>query len=268
VRVSHTGGIIRDLVLSTRFQLNPRTLPELQAGQNTIEYSSSDRERWELPVSSPGFSKVLTNLAPVVSDGQTYFTNKGDRPGDIVFEITAPDGGDISGFDAGARFLDLRDGLAPDKFTAEVRKVSAWPAPGQKQSASLAWSASIEGPFRTLWTYDPQLTWKDGDAIERTLRWPEVDRQVDSLPKGTRRVYVRYSIQGLAMDSPRAAAIRGGGQARNPLEITHVWTQNGNRRARTARADAGERQKSYAIEIPLDSSVVNEALIFENAGKR
>ncbi len=260
VRVSRTGGEIRDLTLTTRFQLNPRTLPELAPGRNALEYASSDRERLELPLN---FFK-MRNVAPVTSDGQEYLANTSVAAGDVIVEVKAPDGGEIGGFDAGARFLDLRDGLAPDKFTAEVRKVPAWPAAREAQSASLSWSASLDGSYRTLWTYDSKLNWKDGEPIDRTLRWPEVDREVRNLPKGTRRVYVRYRIQGIAMDSLRLAVVRQGLRSRSPLEITHLWMENGQRRERVERIAAGETDKRYGIDVPLHAAVINQAVIYAN----
>jgi hypothetical protein len=255
-----TGGAIRDLVLCTRFQLNPRTLPELSAGNNAMGYSSASAEHLELPATLPR----LTNAGPVVSGGQTYFANIGGQPGRVVYKIQAPDGEGFSGFDAGARFLDLRDGLAPDKFTAEIRKVPAWPTAGETQGASLAWSLSAEGPWRTIWVYTPQLRWKDGELIDRTLRWPEVDRQVRDLPKGTRSVYVRYELQGIAMDTPRLAAVREGLHSRDPIEITHVWRQNGERHELVKRILGRETRQSYPVEVSPGAAVTNEALILEN----
>ncbi len=267
VRVTRTGEEARDLTLTTRFQLNPRTLPELTPGRNAIEYFSSGAERWELQVNVPNIQRFawrLSNATPVISDGQAYLANMNGETGEVTFEVKAPDGGDISGFDAGARFLDLRDGLAPDKFTAEVRHVTPWPTRGETQSASLSWSASVDGPYETLWEYDPQLKWKDGEPIDRTLRWPEVDRQVRNLEKGVSRVYVKFRVHGLAMDSLRLAAIREGLRSRNPLTITHVWMENGKRRQYAEHAVAGETRKNYDIQIPADASTVNEALILES----
>ncbi len=260
VRVSRTGGGIRDLMLTTRFQLNPRTLPELTAGVNAMEYSSSNVERFELPP----IPVRRSHAAAVTAGGQTYTVNTTDAASDIIFEVSAPDGGNLSGFDAGARFLDLSDGLAPDKFTAEVRKVPAWPLAGQPQTASLSWALTIDGPFQDLWTYDPQLKWMDGEPIDRTLRWPEVDRQVRNLPPGARQVYVRCRLQGMAMDTPRLAAIREGLRSSSALEITHVWMENGKRRDRMERIVAGQAHKSYRIEIPPGVNPVNEAVIFES----
>lgn len=236
-----------------------------------MEYTSSNTERWELPVSISEvqrFAVRLSHAAPVTSDGQAYLANAADGPGEVVFEVKAADEGGISSFDAGARFLDVRDGLAPDKFTAEVRKVPAWPSADETQSASISWSEAIDGPYRTLWTYKPQLKWKDGELIDRTLRWPEVDRQVRNLPKRLRRVYVRYRIQGLAMDTPRLTAVRAGMHSRSPLLITHVWAENGRRRQRVERVGVGVARKNYEIEIPVGVAAMNEALILESLAEK
>ena len=53
--------------------------------------------------------------------------------------LEAPGSKELAGFDAGGRFLDLRDGLAPDKLTAEVRRIAPWPAKsGGVPAASIA----------------------------------------------------------------------------------------------------------------------------------
>ena len=104
----------------------------------------------------------IENASYVAQDGQGYWVNDGDHAGEVIFEV-GPDDRDLTGFDVGGRFLDLTDGIAPNKFTAEIRHVTPWPAnrkgPG---SASIAWSTSSDGPWKTLWTYDPKLTWLDG----------------------------------------------------------------------------------------------------------
>ena len=266
VRVAQLGARIDNLTLTTRFQLNPRTLPELGPGDNEIHFTSAAAGRWEFPVSVPDVKAMaarIQNAAPVVSGGQGYIASLGTGQGEITFALEAPDLGEISGFDAGGRFLDLREGQAPDKFTAEVRKVAPWPSGAGPQSASLSWSASIGGPYRMLWTYDSELTWKDGERIDRTLRWPEVDRQVRNLTPGTHRVYVRYQIQGMAVDALRLAAVRSGLRSAGQLRITHVWTENGKQRRQAERIAAGQTSGGYRIRIPAGAEVVNEALIFE-----
>ena len=261
VRITRSGGArIDDLTLTTRFQLNPRTLPELAAGNNEIDYSSSSLRRWELR--EPPL--VMQNAARVVSGGQGYFANLNAGPGNLVFALEAPDGGEINGFDVGGRFLDLSDGLAPDKFTAELRKVTPWPVgPDPQQSASIAWSESVSGPYRALWTFDPKLEWKDGDPIDRTLRWPEVDRQLRDLPKGTRRVYVRYQMQGLAVDALRMATIRSGLISASPLRITHLWKENGTQRQQVEDIGPHRTHARYRIKTKPDAAVLNDALILE-----
>ena len=101
----------------------------------------------------------------------------------MIFALETPGSEELSGFDAGGRFLDLRDGLAPDKLTAEVRHIAPWPAKDAKvPAASIAWSSGPEGPWQTIWSYDPKLLWKDDDTIDRTLRWPEVEKKVGFAP--------------------------------------------------------------------------------------
>ena len=266
VRITRGGGAqLDDLTLTTRFQLNPRTLPELAAGNNEIDFTSSSIQRWELR--EPPL--VMQNAARVVSGGQGYVANLNSGPGNLVFALEAPDGGEINGFDAGGRFLDLSGGLAPDKFTAEVRKVTAWPV-GQdlQQSGSIAWSELVNGPYRTLWAFDPKLEWRDGDPIDRTLRWPEVDRQVRNLPRGTRRVYVRYQMQGLAVDAVRMATIRSGVSSASPLRITHLWRENGTQRQQVENIGPEKTRARYQINTSPGTAVLNDALILECPAKK
>ncbi len=253
VRVTKGSGVeLRSGVLRTRIQLNPRTLPALAAGRNDLVYTAGPAiVRRELR-SDP--SRV-TN-ARYVSDGaQGYWIPAGEGDCEFIFKLTGP----LEGFDAGARFLDLSDGFAPDKFTAEVRKVAAIPA--THAAASIAWSKSPDGPFQTIWAYDPRLKWKDGIAIDRTLRWPEVDRHVAA--PGAAEIYVRYRIRDLALDNFRLAVERKGALSSSETEVTHVWLEDGVEKKRTRKIPAGSRSFGYSVEIPSTAKVANQAVIFE-----
>ncbi len=159
----------------------------------------------------------------------------------------------------GGRFLDLSGGLAPDKFTAEVRTVAAVPA--NQPVASIAWGRSPAGPFQTIWEYDPNLKWRDGVPIDRTLRWPEVDRRVEVA--GARDIYVRYLIRDLALDHFRLTTETKALGGSSPLDVTHTWREDGVVKKFTQRIPAGEAERNYSIDIPAGSKVVNEAVIFE-----
>jgi hypothetical protein len=182
-----------------------------------------------------------------------------EGPADLIFHVSTPDAAPLSGLEAGGRFLDLSAGLAPDKFTAEVRKVAAIPA--NQPAASIAWSNSPAGPFQTIWEYDPHLQWKDGIPIDRMLRWPEIDRHVKI--SGVRDIYVRYRIQDLAIDQFRLAAEARQTASSSGLEVTHVWRENGARKTLTRRIPTGATAYHYSIEIPSGAKVENEAVIFE-----
>ena len=265
VRVTSETAKLSNLLLTTRFQLNPRTLPELSPGPNAIEYSASDTERWELPL-SPSLAAKETNTTEVSSGGNAYLANRTAGPGEIIFALEAPDGGPITSFNTGGRFLDLRDGLAPDKFTAETRTVTPWPAAGQPQSASLAWSNTLAGPYTTLWAYDSQLQWKDGQPIDHTLRWPEVDREVP-LPPNTRRVFVRYRLEGMGLDMLRFAVNRSGRRVISPLQITHVWSEGGQEHQQRQNILPGKLHQAYTVPIPAGAAIVNRALILESPAR-
>jgi hypothetical protein len=193
--------------------------------------------------------------ARYLSDGaQGYWVPASEGTGELNFHLTGP----LAGFAAGGRFLDLSNGLAPDKFTAEVRKVAAIPA--THATASIAWSKSPDGPFQNIWEYDPQLKWKDGIAIDRTLRWPEVDRHV--AVGGAPDIYVRYRFRDLALDSLRLA-VETNGRGESAIDVTHVWKEDGVAKTRTQRIPTGSESFRYAIEISPSAKVVNQAVIFE-----
>jgi hypothetical protein len=257
VRVTGGGGELRSGLLVTRIQLNPRTLPELVAGRNDLTYTAGP------PMVRHVMARPLPDTvlnAHYVSDGaQGFWIPAAHGPADFIFHVATRDAGLLSALEAGGRFLDLTAGLAPDKFTAEVRKVAALRA--NQPAAAIAWSNSPAGPFQTIWEYDPHLQWKDGIPIDRTLRWQEIDRHVEI--SGARDIYIRYRIQDLALDQFRLAVEAK--QAVHPfaVEVTHVWLENGARKTLTRRIPPGAAEYRYSIEIPPNARVVNEAVIFE-----
>ena len=271
VRITSQGTIpaqaVRDLLITTDFQLNPRTLPALTPGNNELQYRATGQDRVEIPIRAnqlDRFASKIDNMIYTGQEGQGYLINEGFHPGVVTFALAAPDGCDLTAFQAGGRFLDLRDGLAPDKLTAEVRVVVPWPAKdAPAPEARMEWSTNPDGPFQILWTYNPKLTWKDGQPIDRTLRWPEVDRKVDQLPAGTKKVYVRYTVSGMAIDDFRLVMVRSATRSASPVQITQLWKENGVEKSYSKRIDAGVQQQKFTIPVPADIRIENEALIIE-----
>ncbi|HNY38829.1 MAG TPA: hypothetical protein PKJ41_00475 [Bryobacteraceae bacterium] len=257
------GAKLAGLLISTRIQLNPRTLPEIKPGTNQFAYSAQPplvrRETNFNPADANRFAHHVSNARFVSGGGQGYWQPNGDGPAELVFRLDAPDGDRLSGISAGGRFLDLSRGLAPDKFTAEVRKVQA--IPSANASASIAWSESPAGPFQTVWTYNPKLEWKDGDPIDRTLAWPEVDRHVSL--NGARQVYVRYTFNGLAIDDFRLATEAAAPAASSELVVTHLWKEGTSSKSFTVTIPPGAASRTYTVTVPLGARIANEAIIFE-----
>jgi hypothetical protein len=112
-----------------------------------------------------------------------------------------------------------------------------------------------------LWHYDPDLKWKDGVAIDRTLRWPEVFREVRGLPAGARRVYVRYRLHGMALDSLRLAAISPEEQRSPVLELTHLWHEGSVVRSRVERIAEPWRDRQYSVRTGATAHITNDAVI-------
>jgi hypothetical protein len=266
---SQEGIQIRDIRISSNFQVNPRTLPALSPGHNDIAYQpGSAYLRASIPIQADKFaSESFQNdsLRYIAEDGQGIIWPDAGKTGEVIYELSAPDGSVLSGFDAGARFLDLKEGLAPDKFTAEVRKTSLARPDSQSDTAreaSLSWSVSPTGGFLPLWQYNPTPGWKDGLPVKQTLRWPEVDRQIRSLPVDTRKVYVRYSLKGIGMDSPRLAAICPRPDSPSRLEITHRWSADGREKEHVERIHDSRSARRYRIDIPTAGKITNRAVIF------
>jgi hypothetical protein len=127
--------------------------------------------------------------------------------------------------------------------------------------ASLAWSLAQGGPYTELWHYDPDLKWKDGVHIDRTLRWPEVFHEVRGLPAGARRVYVRYRVQGMALDSLRLASISAEEHRSPMLEVTHLWHEGSAARSHVERIAEPWRERQYPVRTGATAHITNDAVI-------
>jgi hypothetical protein len=264
VKVTRTDAAgMRDWLFSTRIQLNPRTLPELLPGHNDLLYSSGPlqiRRSLVLPPAAVGQIAYRSSNGTFVSDGgQGFWKPATDGPADFIFRLSGENGGSLNGVEIGGRFLDLSAGIAPDKFTAEVRKVP--PVRAHRPIASIAWSRSPSGPFQIIWEYDRRLAWKDGVPIDRTLLWPEIDRHLNV--SGARDVYIRYRIRDMAIDSFRLATETEAPKRTSPLTITHTWQENGVSKRLSKKIPAGATVDHYSIDIPTGVSVFPEAVIFD-----
>jgi hypothetical protein len=256
---------VRDLQLLTRFQFNLRTLAPLHKGRNEFTYEPGPaRLRQEIPIRLDQVEKTASRIAGVryVSEAEQGMLLAGDEPGEIIYEVAAPPGTTLEEVDAGGRFLDLRNGLAPDKRTAEVRptKFSVEKGPGVEYGASLEWAVSPAGPYTTLWTYRPDPRWKDGQPVEQLLRWPEVDRQIRGLPPGTAKLYVRYRLRNMALDDLRLAAASPR-TASSPLEVIHVWFDNDRERDHVERIADPTVKREYTVDVSTGKPR-NYALIY------
>lgn len=247
---------IRALHLVSRIQLNPRTLPSIEPGENHFIYSSAAPVR-RVAIPAPLAASPAHGFQLINQNAQEFLRPVNGQAGEIVYCLDA-DGDSLLGFDAGARFLDLRSGLAPDKLTAETRHSNIVTAIGP---ASIAWSTAPDGPFITLWHYPEKLVWRDGDPISRLLLWPEVFRQVRDLPGGTKHVYIRIRSSGPAVDNIRLAVYAQGKSARGQTKITQIWLDNGQRKEHVERFDATTRKREFTIQGGADTR--NVAVIFE-----
>ena len=166
----------------------------------------------------------------------------------------------MTGFSAGGRFLDLRGGVAPDKFTAEIRKAGATPA-AAATAASIEWSLKQGGPWQPLWKRAPEPGWRDSRPPLHQLSWPEVDRDVQL--GGVTEVYVKYRFQGMAADDFRLAAQTAAGAPPCALSVTHLWKEDGVERRHTERMSPSQFERRYTFETPAAARIENVALVME-----
>ncbi len=257
LRLTKTSTVhIAALHLVSRIQLNPRTLPTVQPGENHFVYSAAAPvRRVAIPVP---LSVLATHGFELINQsGQELLRPPNGHTGEIVYSLDAG-GAVLTGFDVGARFLDLRNGLAPDKLTAETRRTNIIAAAGP---ASLAWSVAPDGPFQPLWSYPQKPTWLDGDPISRLLLWPQVFQEVRLLPAGTKRVYVKIRSSGPAVDDLRFAVYAQGTPPTGQVKVTQIWSENGQRREHVERFHATTANREFTIRAGKD--VQNLAIVFQ-----
>jgi len=260
--VSEKPLALEDLSLVTLFEFNPRTLPELKPGINHLSYSSSQKIRRELPIHASNaklFASSFEGVEYIEKDGQGFWRNAKSHDGEMVFPVVVPAKA-LTSFSAGGRFVDLRDGLAPNKLTAETRTVERWPTNATDEgSASIAWSTSEHGPWKMIWQYDSKIEWPDGRQIEKTLRWPEVDKTINSLPPGTQKVFVRYRFRNLALDDIRLASTETV-HTGSDVMITHRWSTS-DKQMEITKKFVGNEPQNYSVSIPEGTEIKNEAMI-------
>lgn len=255
--VRFRGDGVSSVQIDTLFQVNPRSLPALQPGANEFRYTAGPPiRRRVVPVTAARFREyalLAKNAAYIGDSGEGYVIPKDGGTAEIVYEVAAG-----AGFDAGGRFLDLHDGIAPEKRTAETRKVA--PLTDAQTEGSIAWSTSPNGPFTPLWEYAPP-EWRDGQPVDRMLRWPEVDRAVRHLPPGTKKVYVRYRARGLAIDDFRMAGLESASPASGGIRITHVWRAGGVERRHVETIERSSEGRTYTVRA--GDEVENTAIVYE-----
>lgn len=260
------GIRLRNIQITSGFQLNPRTLPELMPGPNDLSYApggSLQRDSVSMPQDQVlQMASRATSVQSIVEQGQSIFWPERSKTAEIIFELAAANDADLSGFDVGGRFLDLREGLAPDKFTAEVRRtqIGRKPASEEDPQASISWATSVDGTYHLLWLYQPNPAWKDGLSVRQVLHWPEVDRQIRSLPPGIKKVYVRYQMKGMGMDSPRLAALYPVPKKQARLEITHEWYADGEKKGYSQEIPNPFMKTNYVVNTGKAKQIINHAI--------
>ncbi len=268
VRITLAGpggrAALRDLKLTSIFQLNPRSLPQLANGDNELIYNPGKPETLrKVPVELSRLSDFALRVDRLIyteenSNGLVYPERW--KKGSAVFMLAAPEGGELSSISAGGRFLALREKIAPEKTTAETRRTKLKGSPSDA-TARLEWSLKAEGPWRELWTYKAPTEWRDGHSEDRLLAWPEVDMKA-SLPPGTKTAYVRYTLDGMALDDIRLATCSPARQQGGALVITHRWSSRNSPSSFSVRLDNPGTQSGYTVTTG-PGELTNLAVEFE-----
>jgi len=241
-------------------------LPLLAAGENRLSFlPGPQRKRWDFPVDISRIKEFAAQASDVEyleekSNG-VLVPGGGSGESEIVFELSAPDGADLQGVSAGGRFLILNQ-LGPEKLTAETRKTALRQDP-RVAEGSLSWAHSPDGPWTSLWSFAPPTEWLDSEPVERLLLWPEVDREVASLPAATKKVYLRYALQGMSLDDIRLAVFTAAASGPAPLRVSHHWYARGSRMSHSVEISEPEKALEYLININEFSDVENQSIVFE-----
>ncbi len=240
---------VGEVVIASLVQANPRNFPAITAGRNEMVYSPGpQRRRWSLPVRLEAFESYAARsrkMEYVLEHDNQLLKPKNWGGAEAVFAVAAPDSAEMVEFMAGGRFLAL-DSLAPEKLTAETRRTRLHAPHPSRARASIEWSRSLDGPWTEIWRYQPFTAGLDGEKIERLLSWPETDIKVNP-GSGVRKVYVRYRLEGMALDDIRLAAFTAAGRT-GGLILTHEWLSNGNRVTRTVDVPDPSREFRYSLD--------------------
>ncbi|MGI4852494.1 MAG: hypothetical protein ACRYF4_00440 [Janthinobacterium lividum] len=263
-------GSIPGLVIRSVFELNPRTLPDLQPGKNHMDVTTAEFQRRELPVQARSALRSALSAKNVEfheEGGQGYLRNEDGQVGELIFALDSRGKGDLNAVDAGGRFLDLSQGLAPDKLTAETRKVKPWPTgTSQPRTATVAWSTAPTGPWTEVWSFDSRTEWPDGAVTPLKLQWPQVDRTISGISNGAAAIYVRYRLQNLALDDIRLATMTLPRTRAQALQVTHCWTENGNSMQQTNML-AGF-PASYDVQTSATALIRPVSIVLSAAGQQ
>ena len=194
------GTALSSLKITHDIQHSQRPLPALDAGENTITFSSGNEGTISVEGShyaaNKGKQVLITDFKPAATSMALTDNIILQGPkGDVVFPVEAP--GDIT---------RVRFGLS-----------------GRVNDKTDAWAFEV--------SYDNGKTWKTVDRLAGPARFASKFVTASDVPPGTRKVLVRYSGQqttvamifNLRIDVDYREP--QGGYA--PVKVTYVWTEGG-----------------------------------------
>ncbi|MBI4662545.1 MAG: hypothetical protein HY735_27340 [Verrucomicrobia bacterium] len=226
-------AIVRSMRLSTWVQVHPASLPALRRGKNEMRFVTGDD--YGLPTRSIEIrplahsrEDLLKHLAAPPGEYDPA-RRTGRIRGSVVAKVQAPPGARIAWFSAGASFATHQGQAAKNTRN------------------TIGYALNVHGDFREIYRSEIPT---DQD------HWHyNVDRPV-KLDEATRTLYVRY-VGDPALNNIRiyAHCLDDRPPASRPVQITHVWSENGARKSKTVTC-AGP--SAYELDVegePVDESI-------------
>ena len=75
-------------------------------------------------------------------------------------------------------------------------------------------------------------------------------------------VYLKYTLDGMALDDLRIALFTSPPARQSRLVITHVWAAGNSQSSQTMEITKPEKETSYKINAGPGSKIENKAVIF------
>jgi hypothetical protein len=222
-------ALVRSLEMTTWVQVHPASLPALRKGMNKMRLATGDHY---------GLHTRVVEIRPNAARPEEFLKCLAEPPkdydparrtsrvrGTVIAKVQAPPGSKVAWFSAGASFATHQRELAPN-----TRNTMAY---------------SVDGQGEFVQIYRSEIP-KDQD------HWHfNVDQEI-RLEQPARAVFIRYvGDPGLNIIRIYAHCLDDRARAPTPVTVTHVWSEDGQRKVRTLTCEPGA---DYAIETESEPS--------------